>query len=376
MTTATNSERYYFGYGSNLNQKDWDSWCREHRYASGLLTPYCVADLPDFELIFNHDSTTRGGGVLNIRKRAGQLVPGVIFEVHGEGWDALDQKEGCRRGQANGRYNRLDWVAIGPQGKELPVTAYWVPPEPSQSYVKPQPEYVQIVREGMEQQRLGDNFEMLERAAANKPIALSTDAFFVYGTLLRGESRFQILQDCGLECTLVARMFGRLVDLGSFPGLVDIGTDESMVCGDFIRVRNVEAAIERLDQVEGFRGYGRPGSLYRRALLQVDVGEAHIRSAWTYVLVQGGDQATLIPSGDWREHRGVRDDFHRRLIEKHVEGDESSVARSLAKMPPFYFNEDVEAVAKELMPLRRSLAEGLISERRLAQVSGSWVTLP
>ncbi len=133
MSTATNRGQFYFAYGSNLNLKDWDRWCRGHGFATELLTPHSVAYLPDFELVFNHRSKSRQGGVLNIRKRRGQLVAGVIFEVHGDGWDALDKKEGCTYGQASRRYNRLDWTAIDPSGAEIPVSTYWVPPHPAQS---------------------------------------------------------------------------------------------------------------------------------------------------------------------------------------------------------------------------------------------------
>ena len=54
-----------------------------------------------------------------------------------------------------------------------------------------------------------------------------------YGTLLRGETRLSVLRQFGLECTLMAETFGRLLDLRSFPALVDIGSSEQLVQGDW-----------------------------------------------------------------------------------------------------------------------------------------------
>jgi hypothetical protein len=89
------SQQLYFAYGSNLNQQDFDDWCSRRGFSKGLLRFHSKANLPDFDLAFSYRSATRNGGVLDIKPRTGQLVPGVLFEIDDEGWDALDAKEGA-----------------------------------------------------------------------------------------------------------------------------------------------------------------------------------------------------------------------------------------------------------------------------------------
>lgn len=61
--------------------------------------------------------------------------------------------------------------------------------------------------------------------------------------------------------------------LGDFPGLVDVSDDRSMVNGEFVRLLELEKAIATLDAIEGFRGFGKSGSLDRRTIMGVDVGD-------------------------------------------------------------------------------------------------------
>jgi hypothetical protein len=83
------NERLYFAYGSNLNLDDWHCWCAERGYPCDLLEPVCPAALPDHELIFGHDSTSRRGGVLDIRRSRGHIVRGMLFRARPDGWKAL-----------------------------------------------------------------------------------------------------------------------------------------------------------------------------------------------------------------------------------------------------------------------------------------------
>ena len=79
------TKQLYFAYGSNLNINDFEQWCLSRGYPAGLLTPVGRASLRDFELSFGYHSSSREGGVLDIREGRGRLVPGVIFEVAVEG---------------------------------------------------------------------------------------------------------------------------------------------------------------------------------------------------------------------------------------------------------------------------------------------------
>jgi gamma-glutamylcyclotransferase (GGCT)/AIG2-like uncharacterized protein YtfP len=216
----------------------------------------------------------------------------------------------------------------------------------------------------------------LDAAACGEQCPGAVDGLFVYGTLLRGEPRFPLLRPFGLECTLLASTWGSLVDFGEYPAMLPPRVDGDLVRGDFFRLRDIGGALRRLDRIEGFLGFGLPGSLFRRELIEIDGGDGRIRMAWCYVLAAHLDAEQTIPSGDWREHRGRREDILRRLIAAHAAGDEAGLALSLAQRMPFAFGGDPKAVAQELLPLTSALLEGIVSERRLAQESGSWVTIP
>ncbi len=361
--------KYYFAYGSNLNTGDWQRWCRKRGFAEDMLRFRSVGYLPDQDIVFNYGSESRKGGVLNLVRRLGQLVEGVIFKVRGNGWEALDDKEGTPN-----RYKQLDTVAIDDDGKEVDVTTYYVPKERTEGFVEPHGDYVDVVRRGLQDYKLSDG--ALNLASCGKRPDWTVDAFFVYGTLLRNETRFRILRQFGLECTLLAQTHGRLHDFGNYPGLVEASNEAEFVQGDFIRLRNPGGAISKLDRIEGFTGFGKPGSLFQRALIQVDVGEGRIRQAWTYRYANSAPTAPTIPSGDWREHRGCRYEFLQRLVQVHAGDDEARIAAGIARGIPYSFNPDHDAVVRSLLPLTDSLLDHQISERKLAQISGSWVTVP
>ena len=364
------SKRYYFGYGSNLNKDYWGNWCKKEGYSPHQIQPVGTAWLPDHALVFNYRSGRWKGGVLNIKPQVGCAVSGMIFEVSGNGWLALDKKEGCP-----GCYERYPTVAIAMHsGKEIPVMTYRVPEDGCKKFVSPSQEYLNIVLLGRES--LGLPLKEVEDANENKPADFVTDAIFVYGTLLRGESRFPILQKYGLECTLLARTFGKLLDLGSYPGLVQVDKANTMVEGEFIRVRQPHNLIQELDVIEGFTGFGRTGSLFRRNLMEVDVGDGRIRLAWVYVLACGADTASEIKSGDWREHKGVKRNVIQRLITKHTGGNDRRIAEALADRIPFNMARKHADAVTSLLPLEDAILRGELSERRLAQTSGFWVVVP
>jgi gamma-glutamylcyclotransferase (GGCT)/AIG2-like uncharacterized protein YtfP len=361
--------RYYFAYGSNLNSSDWRDWCHRNGFSPDLLQFRNIAYLPDCELVFNHPSKTRGGGVLNLKRRVGQLAPGAMFEVAPGGWEALDKKEGHPN-----YYQRQSATALTLCGETIPVTTYVVPPERCKGFVRPAPGYPEVVQVGHAKYGLAGR--SLEAAARNEPVPWEVDGLFVYGTLLRGESRFHLLEPFGLECALLAMTWGRLADLEAFPGLLEAESEGDLVQGEFLKLRDIGGALACVDPVEGFHGFGSAGSLFQRGLIEVDAGDGRIRAAWTYRLAEPPDNARLIPSGDWREHRGRRESFVTRLVAAHAAGDEPRLALALARRIPFAFGGDPESVAGDLQPLVQAVLADVVSERRLAQESGQWVAIP
>ncbi|MBX3327204.1 MAG: gamma-glutamylcyclotransferase [Nitrospira sp.] len=357
----------YFAYGSNLNTADWQRWCRKNEFPPNLLSPVGIGYLPDQELTFDYYSSSRHGGALNLKPRVGQLVAGVFFEVRNGGWEALDRKEG-----APYCYEHFDTVALTSDGTELPVTTYRVRDDRREDFVVPTDEYITLVREGLKEHGLDD--AMLDIVSRNETPPLAAYAIFVYGTLMRGECRFSVLAEHGLECILLAESPGRLLDLGSFPGMLVPNAADQWVQGEFIRLRDIGSALKQLDAIEGFRGFGQPDSLYRRALIDVGVGDGRIRPAWTYLINDHHCGAPAIPSGDWRQHQGRRDAFVDRLVATYCAGDEKRLVRLVAKSKPFEPADSPPETTEGF--LADAVREGIISERQLAQATQKWVAIP
>lgn len=362
------TKQLYFAYGSNLNIGDFEQWCISRGYPSQLLKFVGRASLREYELAFSYRSLSRRGGVLDIRERRGGVVPGVIFEVASEGWEALDGKEG-----APGCYQREDVVVFDESGEMHRAITYRVPAVRAQPYVVPAPGYVEIVQQGLQAWKIDDAHLL---AAAKDESLPCPDGFFVYGTLMRGESRFEVLKRYGLECVLLAETQGQLFDLGLFPGMTRDGTSGSEVKGEFVRLRNPEAALSALDTIEGFRGYGKRGSLYRREQIQVHVGDGRFRGAWAYFLEASADESQIIENGDWRQHCGSRELFLQRLVKAHSRKSPQAIAERLASMSPYNWNGQKREVVESLLPLEGALGTGLLSERKLAQASGQWTVIP
>jgi gamma-glutamylcyclotransferase (GGCT)/AIG2-like uncharacterized protein YtfP len=193
---------------------------------------------------------------------------------------------------------------------------------------------------------------------------------------MRGECRFGVRQEAGLECTLLAESHGHLFDLDEYPAMVVVPGDRDVVQGEFVRLSNPALALEELDQIEGFHGYGEAGSLYRRVLIDVHVGDGRIRRAWTYVMSSEPTEGLPIDSGDWREHRGRRASFLRALAAHHAGDTPNKLIARLANQLPLSFASDQQDAIAELSPLDEALSHGILSERKLAQESGCWVAVP
>ncbi|TVP90258.1 MAG: gamma-glutamylcyclotransferase [Thioalkalivibrio sp.] len=128
----------------------------------------------------------------------------------------------------------------------------------------------------------------------------SGSRLFVYGTLLRGLSRAQVLRDARFLGPALAE--GRLFDLGRYPGL---RPGRGLVVGEVWHVD--DAMLQRIDRIEDFDPRDPNGSLYRR-------GEVPVRSlsgvqlpAFTYHYNRRPPGRARIPHGDYRryllEHR-------------------------------------------------------------------------
>ena len=284
----------YFGYGSNLCERDLDSYCRERGLRSIRLERVGPAFLPDRKLAFTHRSTSRGGGVLDVPPARGVAVAGIFFRVPSdESIATLDRKEG------DGHvYQRFETVTLADDGAEVPAFSYEIAREHRRPFVAPAPSYLDVVRRGYEDHGL--DVEHLETAAAGRSPAGPIEGIFVYGTLRRGEKRHPALRRHAATGYGTATTAGTLLDLGPYPGLVVDGPRLS-VAGEFYTVPDPDALFAELDAIETFRGFGVPGSVYRRAIVRVQSAAAGSTLAWTYVFTGPRDGSRVIASGDWRD---------------------------------------------------------------------------
>ncbi|MBX3273365.1 MAG: gamma-glutamylcyclotransferase [Sandaracinaceae bacterium] len=272
----------YFAYGSNLHLDDLSRFCRERGYDAGAIRPLGPAWLPDHEPVYHYRSIARRGGALSVREAFGRATPGLLFEVDGAGWRALDAKEGAR-------YARVERVVLFDGSEQRAATYVVREAHREAAHVAPREDYAALVEAGLAAHGLPT--AQARDAARGLDVAPLPRALFVYGTLMRGEVRAPILARHAASFCGPAEVRGALVDLGAYPGLIE---GDGVVRGELVELTEPADALAELDDVEGFLGYGRAGSLYRRVVIRA--GDTY---AWTYRYAGPGG-APRIASGDWR----------------------------------------------------------------------------
>lgn len=120
---------------------------------------------------------------------------------------------------------------------------------------------------------------------------------FVYGTLLRGERNHRIIKPFA-DRIEAATTSGRLFVLPQgYPGLLP-GPDT--VRGECVALRDPQAALAALDDLEEYFGPDHPDNEYRRVNIEIRIA-GRTSPAWTYFYARPLPVgARLIPSGDWR----------------------------------------------------------------------------
>jgi gamma-glutamylcyclotransferase (GGCT)/AIG2-like uncharacterized protein YtfP len=125
-----------------------------------------------------------------------------------------------------------------------------------------------------------------------------TSRLFVYGTLRRDcrHGRPGLLGSKA-EFVALARMRGRLADLGRYPGLVSACGSDDWVRGEVYALQDPVRTLARLDAYEG--------SAFRRICAEAvqDCGRK-IRT-WVYVYEGAVPRGRMIPSGDYLDPDGA-----------------------------------------------------------------------
>ncbi|HMF18078.1 MAG TPA: gamma-glutamylcyclotransferase family protein [Gemmataceae bacterium] len=103
---------------------------------------------------------------------------------------------------------------------------------------------------------------------------------FVYGTLRRG-SVHPMAAFLAQHARLVAegKTPGRLLELGSYPGMVEAVSSDDWVPGDVFELHDPESTLAALDRYEGC---DRSNPLYIRRQTQVTLSTGKEVTAWYY----------------------------------------------------------------------------------------------
>jgi gamma-glutamylcyclotransferase (GGCT)/AIG2-like uncharacterized protein YtfP len=132
-----------------------------------------------------------------------------------------------------------------------------------------------------------------------------TDLVFFYGTLMSG---FRRPSGVGLDQQLspVGRgwIHAALFDLGIYPAAIP--ADDTQVWGEVYRLLDREAALDILDNIEGYRASEPDASLYTRGITPVTFEDGRVAPAWVYFYNAPLGRAERIESGDYLQHLRVR----------------------------------------------------------------------
>ena len=281
----------YFGYGSNLNQKNFDERTARKRPAQKTISFKEIAYLPDYRPAYSR-KTESGYGALDIVKEPGTVTLGGLFEVDDEVIPALEVKEGV----GSNCYKKLTVTVITDSGI---VNAETYEVVEKFDYVKPCSEYVEIVRQGMKDHHFPEWWiKKMDDAAENKEKAAPIRVF-VYGTLRKGGCLAGSLANC---TRTPAALKGRLYDLGWYPGIY-LDENGIEIVGEIVEV-DAEQLI-KLDGIEGFRGYD-GNSLYHRIWVPEKKLNLKVRDnfggCWVYTYNRPESELkpqSLVRSGDW-----------------------------------------------------------------------------
>lgn len=157
-------KKYYFAYGSNINLNDLSKWCKKkgHKPVTPVFSK--PAKLYGYRLIFNYFSSCRNSSALNIGKNGNdEYICGVLFRLSEEDYQKIRKKEGaCGE---NPYYVEIP-VGVEVDGKLIKAKTFKAVKKREIEFQKPSREYLDIVRKGAEEFKLGKEcIEKIEQAA-------------------------------------------------------------------------------------------------------------------------------------------------------------------------------------------------------------------
>ena len=128
---------------------------------------------------------------------------------------------------------------------------------------------------------------------------------FVYGTLMsraRGLLGASQRKRLGLKGTSLgaATIPGRLIDLGTYPGLLAPATPDDIVHGEVFRLDQPGEVLPWLDSYESVSPVPSPGDDYARERVRVRLASGGSVTAWVYRYRLAPAGFAPIPGGRWQ----------------------------------------------------------------------------
>jgi gamma-glutamylcyclotransferase (GGCT)/AIG2-like uncharacterized protein YtfP len=130
------------------------------------------------------------------------------------------------------------------------------------------------------------------------PAAIS--CLFVYGTLRRASQHAMAKYLAARSAWLgLARMPGRLYDLGQYPGLLEAVDAADWVCGDLYELADPDHTLAVLDRYEGYSPSDAHPWLFERVPATATLADGVSRPAWVYMYRQRVREEQRIHAGDY-----------------------------------------------------------------------------
>jgi gamma-glutamylcyclotransferase (GGCT)/AIG2-like uncharacterized protein YtfP len=126
-----------------------------------------------------------------------------------------------------------------------------------------------------------------------------TDYIFFYGTLMR-DFASPDLEIHKLEFIGEGFVYGKLYDLGAYPGVILSDSQENKVFGEIFRLPDGKE-LARFDEYEGFCIDNSKESLFTRKITTAYLQDRKL-NCWIYEYNWNVDFAELIESGDYKEY--------------------------------------------------------------------------
>ena len=129
-------------------------------------------------------------------------------------------------------------------------------------------------------------------------MATGAAAFFVYGTLKRGQANFSLVA-AAVRAVVPATIRARLYDVGPFPALAE---GDEAVRGEVLTVDPAELPrlLAVLDDLEGYLSADPAGSMYLRRVVTAATDDGREVAAFAYFYNRDPAGLRHLPDGEWR----------------------------------------------------------------------------